>query len=160
MIQNTLNESCSRMNVIFRFVERWTCKIAGSGVQNARIRFYETLHNSPSVMIWYTISKNEVIGLYFFENENVTGSTYTRMLRYFLFPKLKGYPENMIFQQNAAPTHYSLEVREYLNRKLPEWWISRGGPFRGLCALHTWHPETTFCGITLKRKCTVNLAKA
>ena len=114
------------------------CKFSLSGVvnkQNCRIwgterpnEVYETLHNSPSVMVWCALSQNEIIGPYFFENENVTGSTYKRMLRYFLFPKPRNYPETMIFQQDGAPPHYSLEVREYLNRKLPNQWMGRGGP--------------------------------
>ena len=50
------------------------------------------------------------------------------MLRYFLLPKIRGYPESMIFKQNGAPPHYSNEVREYLDRKLPGRWMGRGGP--------------------------------
>ena len=34
----------------------------------------ETLQNSPSVMVWCALSKKEVIGPYFFEDGNVTGS--------------------------------------------------------------------------------------
>ena len=89
------------------------CKFSLSGSvnkQNCRIwglerpkEVYETLHNSPSIMVWCALSESEIIGPYFFENENVTGSTYKRMLRYFLLPKLQGYPEDMIFQQDGAP---------------------------------------------------------
>ena len=60
---------------IFFFDE---CNFSLSGQannQNCRIwrtklpnEVYETLHNSPSVMIWCAISKNGVIGPYFFEN--------------------------------------------------------------------------------------------
>ena len=73
---------------------------------------YETLHHSPSVTVWCAMSKSEVIGPYFFDNENVTGSTYKRMLPYLLFPELQNYPENMILKQDGAPPLYSLEVRE------------------------------------------------
>ncbi len=106
-------------------VNKQNCRIWGTERPN---QVYETLHNSPSVMVWCAMSKSGVIGPYFFENENVTGSTYKRMLRYFLFPKLQNYSENMIFQQDGAPPHYSLEVREYIDRKLPNQWIGRGGP--------------------------------
>lgn len=33
----------------------------------------------------------------------------------------------MVLQQDGAPTHNCLEVREYLDRKLPNGWIGRGG---------------------------------
>ena len=114
------------------------CKFSLSGKvnkQNFRIwgterpnEVYETLHNSPSVLIWCTMSKTEIIGPYFFENENVTGSSYKRMLRYFLFPRLRDYPETIIFQQDGALPHYSNEVRSYLDRKLPGRWMGRSGP--------------------------------
>ena len=55
--------------------------------QNCRIRrnerpneVYETFQNSPSVMVWCALSKKEIIGPFFFEDGNVTGSTYKRML--------------------------------------------------------------------------------
>ena len=77
-------------------------------------------------MVWCAISRNEVIGPYFFENTHVTGSAYKIMLRYFLFPILQGYPEGMIFQQYGAPWHYYREGREYSDRKLPNRWMGRG----------------------------------
>ena len=88
---------------------------------------YETLRYSSSDMIWCTVSENEVIGPCFFEKENVTGSTYKRMLHYFSFPRLQGYPEDIIYHPYVALLHDSLEVREYLERKLPNRWMGRGG---------------------------------
>ena len=74
-------------------------------------------------MVWCTIPKNEVIVPYFSENGNVTGIAYKRMLRSFLSPRPKGYPEDTIFQQySALPARYS-EAREYLGRKLPNRWM-------------------------------------
>ena len=49
------------------------------------------------------------------------------MLPYFLFPKLRDYPEDMLFQQDGAPPHYAVVTREYLDMKLPNRWIGRGG---------------------------------
>lgn len=105
-------------------VNKQNCRIWGTERPN---EVYETRTNSPSVMVWCAMSKNGIIGPYFFENENVTGTTYKRMLRYFLFPKLRDYPEDMIFQQDGAPPHFAIEVRQYLDRKLPEHWMGRGG---------------------------------
>ncbi len=106
-------------------VNKQNCRIWGTERPN---QVYETLHNSSSVMVWCAMSKSPVTGPYLFENENVTGSTYKRMLLYFLFPKLQNYPENMIFQQDSGSPHYYLELREYLDGKLPNQWIGRGGP--------------------------------
>ena len=61
-------------------------------------------------------------------NENVIGSIYKRILRYFLFIRLQEYPEDMIFQQNGALPHYSLEERGHLDRKLPNRWMGRVVP--------------------------------
>ena len=84
-------------------------KLSDPGIR-APNEVYETLHNSPSIMVWCAISKSEIIGPYFFENENLSGSTYKRMLRYFLFPKLRGYPEDMIFQQIGDPRTIILKL--------------------------------------------------
>ena len=98
----------------------------------AQISFYHTV---------VRLIESEIIASYFFENENVTGSAYKIMLPYFLFPKLWGYPESMIFQHDGAPPHYSVEVRQYLDRKLPGRGMGRGGPI-------DWHarsPDLTPC---------------
>ncbi len=34
------------------------------------------------------------------------------------------------FQQDGAPAHFSLVVRDWLNKKFPNRWISRAGPIR------------------------------
>ena len=60
-------------------------------------------------MFWCAVSENEVIGPWYFENENVIGSMYKIMLRYFLFPGLQGYLEDRILQQDSAPPHYYVE---------------------------------------------------
>ena len=110
---------------LIRSLNKQNCRIWGLELPN---EVYEILLNSPSIIVWCALSEIEIVGPYFFENQNVKGSTYERMLRYFLFPKLRGYPGGIIFQQDGVPSHYSLEVRQYLDRKLPGRWMSRGGP--------------------------------
>ncbi len=83
-------------------VNKQNCRIWGTERPN---QVYETLHNSPSLMVWCAMSKSGLIGPYHLENENVTGSRYKRMLRYFLFPKLQNYPENIKFQQDGDDIH-------------------------------------------------------
>jgi hypothetical protein len=41
----------------------------------------------------------------------------------------------MLFQQDGAPPHFHKEVTDFLNRKLPEKFIGRGGPV-------TWPPRS------------------
>ena len=36
----------------------------------------------------------------------------------------------MIFQQDGAPLHFSIEVRHYLDNRFPKRWIGRGGAIR------------------------------
>ena len=105
-------------------VNKQNCRTCGTQRPN---KVYETLFNSPYVLDWCAVSKNEVMGPYCFENENVTGSTYKRMLGYFLFPRRRGYYDHMFLYNNGAPSHYSLEVRENLNRKLRNRWMEGGG---------------------------------
>ena len=85
--------------------------------------------------------KNEIIFSYVFENENAAVSMCKRMLHYFLFPRQKGHPDDMIVLNDGAPPHYSLEVREFLNRKLPNRLMGRGG----LIEWPSRSPDLTLC---------------
>ena len=106
---------------------------------------YETIHNYQSIMAWCAISKSGVIGPYFLENENVTGSTCKRISHYFLFLKLQNHPENLIFHQDGPPPQYSLELREYLDWKCPNQWIGRRGPILWLSNSPDLIPRDFFC---------------
>lgn len=44
-----------------------------------------------------------------------------------MLPRL---PSDTSFHPDRAPPHYSLEVCLFLNEKLPNLWIERGGPAR------------------------------
>ena len=78
------------------------CKFLLSGrvnKQNCRIwgtkrpkQVHEVPQHSPSVMVFCAGTKHEIIGPYFFENENVTQHSYKRMLRYIAFARLRNYP--------------------------------------------------------------------
>ena len=43
-------------------------------------------------------------------------------------PQLEQYQPQVIFQQDGAPPHWGLEVRQFLNDTFPERWIGRDGP--------------------------------
>ena len=38
--------------------------------------------------------------------------------------------ENLVFMHDGAAPHFSLNVRDYLNRTYTNRWIGRGGPFQ------------------------------
>lgn len=103
--------------------------------QNVRIwgeqrptQVHQATLNSPSVMVWCAISKQRVIGPFFFENENVTGESYRNMLINYAFPRFERNLSDYIFMQDGASPHFSTRVRAYLNWKKPNYWIGRGGP--------------------------------
>lgn len=84
-----------------------------------------------SVNVWMGIIKNELIGPFFLPN-NLNGEAYEFFLRNVLYELLSEVPletrRNMIYQHDGCPAHFSLSVREWLNRQYPNKWIGRGGP--------------------------------
>jgi hypothetical protein len=95
-------------------------------------RWMEDSHvqNDPRVMVWAAIWHDRIIGPYFFGG-NVTGETYLHMLQTFLEPILDNIPLSvsmkLFFQQDGAPPHFSLAVREYLTNTFGNQWIGRRG---------------------------------
>ena len=69
-------------------------------------------------MVWAGISSNRRVGPFFFEGR-VTGNSYLEMLQEKMMPVISEWEEfnNLIFQQDGAPSHYALSVREYLNNE-------------------------------------------
>lgn len=71
------------------------------------------------------------IGPYFLP-PRVNGIIYADFLQNNLPVLLEDVPlrarENMIFQHDGAPAHYSRRVREFLNRRFRDKWMGRGGP--------------------------------
>jgi hypothetical protein len=49
------------------------------------------------------------------------------MVQQWLMPQLQKDSDSFVFQQDGAPAHYGLAVREYLNEDLPQRWIGRTG---------------------------------
>ena len=50
------------------------------------------------------------------------------MLETFVIPTLGNDKTSLIFQQDGAPPHFSLKVRDFLDKEFPGRWIGRGGP--------------------------------
>lgn len=73
-----------------------------------------------------------IIGPFFFDT-TVNGERYKFLLENMVLPKINTYDElgvggHLYFQQDGAPPHYTLAVREVLNVNFPNRWIGRNGP--------------------------------
>lgn len=105
----------------------------------------ETLYNSLPVISWCFVSKNETIGPYFFENVNVTRSTYKRNPSIFF-----------ISQTARLPTKHNILIRWCIStlRQRSKAIFGYEAPkedrrvdqFPGLHAFKIWPHVTTFCG--------------
>ena len=75
-------------------------------------------YKKEGIMVWCGLLNDEIIGPYFFKQGTVTGKSYLGMLKR-LWPYLQSSLdedkiEEIIFQQDGAPSHYFHEVTEWL----------------------------------------------
>lgn len=87
------------------------------------------LTNLPGVMVWAGVNQMGILGPYFFDG-NVNGDKYLELLEELNLaldedPRFTG--RRIIFQQDGAPAHFTLRVRDFLNENFPNW-IRHGGP--------------------------------
>ena len=84
-----------------------------------------------SVNVWAGILDGHVIGPYQLPSR-LTGPIYLIFLQQVLGVLLDAVPLNvrqdMWFQHDGAPPHFSLHVRELMDRRFEQRWIGRGGP--------------------------------
>jgi hypothetical protein len=80
---------------------------------------------ASGIMVWCGITSAGIIGPYFF-NETVVADNYLATLNDYLWPQIKR--KRMYFQQDGAGAHYAVQVRNWLDEKLPGRWIGRRGP--------------------------------
>lgn len=88
-------------------------------------------HSSPKVNVWIGFDCDFVYGPYFFPESTVKAKDYLTMLRDFFFPLLlrrRGQTTNSWFQQDGAPPHWAVTVRNELTAHFGTRWIGRGGP--------------------------------
>ena len=71
---------------------------------------------------------NCIIGPFFFSESTVDSAVYLDMLQEFAVPQLEHLQPDVIFQQDGAPPHWSLNVRQFLDEKFPGRWVGRDGP--------------------------------
>jgi hypothetical protein len=75
--------------------------------------------------------KDRIIGHFFVIEPTVTGNIYLDMLEQFAVPQLLLQQPNVISQQqDGAPPHWSLDVRDFLDRTFQQRRIGRDGPTR------------------------------
>jgi hypothetical protein len=82
-----------------------------------------TPQQRAQVVVWYAERKLFVIGPFFFVKATVTGGVYLDMLEQLVYPQVTDLQPNIIYQQDGAPLHWSLHVRETLTRTFPDRWI-------------------------------------
>ncbi len=115
------------MNVSFCCLVRWKRKIAESGVPNAQIKYTRRSMTLHRLWVRYFIGTWSNRPLFPRKWERY-GLPTKRCSVISCFPSSKSYPENMVLQQDGAPPHYSLDVREYLHQNLPNRSMARGAP--------------------------------
>ena len=64
----------------------------------------------------------------FLPRDNNTADVYLDLLTKYVAPQLLDSQPTFIFQQNGAPPHWELRVRQFLNKTFSDRWIGRDGP--------------------------------
>lgn len=82
--------------------------------------------NLPGVTVWAAISSIGLIGPIFFDG-TVNANNYLQMLQTQFWPRVR-QQHNCYFQQDGAPPHYGLVVRQWLDEKFAGRWLGRRGP--------------------------------
>lgn len=90
--------------------------------------FREIQRDSPKLNVWCGVMRNRIIGPFFFAEKTITAAVYLDLLTEYVAPQLADLQPTVMFQQDGAPPHWGLRVREFLNETFPGRWIGRGGP--------------------------------
>ena len=97
------------------------------GTHNPQV-LCENPGHTPSLTVWACIGYYGVIG-FDISRQTMTGERYLEVLREKVLPNFShGIGRSRLFQQDGAPPHYSLRVRQFLNENLDGRWIGRRGP--------------------------------
>lgn len=101
------SKSCVPMSVSFHFTDLGTVKLSDLWFGAPRRELEQVRQNSPSIVVWWSLSKKE-IGAHFVQNKTVSGENYKGMLRHYAFPRLREYPEDIIFHLHGAHHYYPI----------------------------------------------------
>jgi len=99
-----------------RKVNRHNCRI---WADEKPPNFLEWEQDAPKVNVWLGMTQSNVYGPFFFAEATVTRPVYLDMLEQLLEPQLltDGILDTVVFQQDGAPCHYAVIVRDYLDRR-------------------------------------------
>ena len=110
-------------------IDRHNSRIWGS--QNPH-ETHELERDSPKLNVRCGIMHDKITGSFFFAEKSITAQIYLDLLTEYVSPQLEQYQPLVIFQQDGAPPHWGLAVRQLLNDTFPEKWIGRDGPISWL----------------------------
>ncbi|GFV00407.1 uncharacterized protein TNCV_3643851 [Trichonephila clavipes] len=118
-----------------KVIENWT----------SRLDYIRASRGSPMPEIIFKMEKYGTA-------KTVTGSAYLDALLLWLFPQLEeSEPTNFIWQQEGAPPHWYLSVRDWLNITVPNQWIGRKErPDKACIAWPPRSPDLTSCDFYLR----------
>lgn len=92
----------------------------------------ETVMKSPKLSVWCTLSKNQLIGPFFFADDTVNTKNYLPMLQSFFLPAMKRLSKarSIAFQQDGAPANFTRDVRDFLDQNFRNRWMGRSDSIR------------------------------
>ena len=88
----------------------------------------ERERDSPKINVWCGLMHHQIIGPFIFAESTITANIYLDMLTHYVVPQLEEFQPRVVFQQDGAPPHWGLIVRDFLNETFPNRWIGRNGP--------------------------------
>ena len=88
----------------------------------------ERERDSLKINVWCGLMHNQIIGPFIFAESTITANIYLDMLKHYVVPQLEEFQPRVVFQQDGAPPHWGLIVRDFLNETFPNRWIGRNGP--------------------------------
>lgn len=116
------------------YVNRHNCRYWST--ENPHIIREEHTQYPQKRNVWGGILNDQIIGPFFIEG-NLDGPKYLELLKSQIVPAMRQSSANqnipwkeVYFQQDGAPAHFSVAVRNYLNEIFPNRWIGRNGPIR------------------------------
>lgn len=82
------------------------------------------------VNVWAGIILNQIIGPFFIDG-NLNSNKYHQLLMHSIIPAIQQIVgenmNNVWFQQDGAPAHFGINVRNFLSETFPNRWIGRRG---------------------------------
>lgn len=106
----------------------------------------EKSQGRPKLTVWCGMTADRIIGP-FILRDTMNSDRYHQMLNEYVWPQISQWDNvaDIIFQQDGAPPHFAIIVRDWLDEHFPGRWLGRRGP-------HEWparSPDLTPCDFFL-----------